>query len=98
MFRPCPEGMANSGPNMAIVETLFDMLLWKTRILEQIKCLKDSAMNESAIIKRIAMVCCMYIFFKNDKAGEEMFKNLVVNYLKTRLKVTRDKTEKEEEK
>ena len=26
----------------------FDMLLWKTRILEQIKCLKDSAMNESA--------------------------------------------------
>ena len=21
MFRPCPEGMANSGPNMAIVET-----------------------------------------------------------------------------
>ena len=26
----------------------FDMLLWKTRFLEQIKCLKDSAMNESA--------------------------------------------------
>ena len=24
------------------------MLLWKTRFLEQIKCLKDSAMNESA--------------------------------------------------
>ena len=23
MFRPCPEGMANSGPNMAIVETFF---------------------------------------------------------------------------
>ena len=70
---------------MAIVETLFDMLLWKTRILEQIKCLKDSAMNESAIIKRIAMVCCMYIFFKNDKAGEEMFKNLVVNYFKNKV-------------
>ena len=23
MFRPCLEGMANSGPNMAIVETFF---------------------------------------------------------------------------
>ena len=23
MFWPCPEGMANSGPNMAIVETFF---------------------------------------------------------------------------
>ena len=23
MFRPCPEGMANSGPNMTIVETFF---------------------------------------------------------------------------
>ena len=26
MFRPCPEGMANSGPNMAIVETVFPQL------------------------------------------------------------------------
>ena len=25
MFRPCPEGMANSGPNMAIVETFFQL-------------------------------------------------------------------------
>jgi hypothetical protein len=23
MFRPCPEGMANSGPNMVIVEFFF---------------------------------------------------------------------------
>ena len=23
MFRPCPEDMANSGPNMAVVETFF---------------------------------------------------------------------------
>ena len=51
------------------------------------------------------MVCCnqsnrfqQYIFFKNDTADEDMFKNLAVNYLKTRLKVTKDKTEKEEEK
>ena len=35
-------------------------------------------------------------FFKNDKADEDMFKNLTI--LKTRLKVTKDKTEKEEEK
>ena len=27
----------------------------------------------------------MYIFFKNDKAGEEMFKNLVVNYFKNKV-------------
>ena len=38
----------------------------------------------------------MNIFFKNDKADEDMFKNLTI--LKTRLKVTKDKTEKEEEK
>ena len=54
--------------------------------------------NCYGVLQPEQQISIMYIFFKNDKAGEEMFKNLVVNYLKTRLKVTRDKTEKEEEK
>ena len=40
----------------------------------------------------MAMVCCnqsnrfqQYIFFKNDTADEDMFKNLVVNYFKNKV-------------
>jgi len=37
-------------------------------------------------------------FFKNDKADEDMFKNLVVNYFKNKVEGYKGKTEKEEEK
>ena len=37
-------------------------------------------------------------FSKNDKADEDMFKNLVVNYFKNKVEGYKGQTEKEEEK